>query len=149
MERMRRKEIDSGLTTIAFGFNDAACRAFARKPRVGIDEYRANLIAMGEEVRARGGEPVFIIPHACNFTDEPTKPDGAYYTAKVAAYGEVCRAAAESIAAAVIDMPAEIAARGIAKEDWYVDGVHLNRQGNIHYGAIVFDTLKPLAEARA
>ncbi|MFW6336584.1 MAG: GDSL-type esterase/lipase family protein, partial [Phycisphaeraceae bacterium] len=52
-----------GLVLLEFGFNDANTRDWARKTRVGIDEFAANLAEFHRAITERGGRSAFILNH--------------------------------------------------------------------------------------
>ena len=149
LERMGVAERDGGVTLIEFGFNDAACRPFGLRPRVGPEEYRANLHAMGEIVRNRGGEPLFVVNHRINFTETEPQSDGEYYGEKMERYNRICREVAESLDAATVDLSKLMAERKVDPAEFFADGVHLSASGNRTYADLVFGVLRPILEGRA
>jgi lysophospholipase L1-like esterase len=144
LERMKVPERDTGLTVIEFGFNDAACRAFSRRSRVGIEEFKANLYTFGEIVSQRGGQPVYMIIHPVHILNEVKQTDGEFYSVKCAAYGEACRAVATALRAPIIDVGKRMQEQKIAASDFYSDSVHLSARGNVLLAKMVFTSLLPL-----
>jgi acyl-CoA thioesterase-1 len=142
LERMNSVlDLLPGVVTIQFGFNDANCRPWQTKPRVGIAEFRDNLVAMAQMAKRRKGSVIFILNHI------PTgirggQGDGKCYYRRVAQYNSAIRAAAAVADAPVVDWPRIVSRLRIKSRDYLRDAVHLSANGNRLLAEAVFAALK-------
>lgn len=148
MERMAGQILPRlpGYVLIEFGFNDANCRPWQTKPRVGIDEYAANLRAIGEITRKHQGRPIYVVNYPVH-TGAGKQGDGANYAKRVEAYNQRMRKVAKALRAPVIDLPALMKAHKVMKKRFYRDCVHVTDEGNRQLAAMLFDGLRPILDA--
>lgn len=131
-----------GLVLVEFGFNDACCREWQVKPRVGIAEFEANLVSIAAMVRKRKGNVAYLLNHIPVGKVAP-QGDGVSYYRRVAAYNSAIRRVAGRINAPVVDWPGFIRRRRLEAADYLGDPVHLSPKGNHRYAEAVFEALEP------
>ena len=132
-----------GVVLAQFGLNDASVREWSRKPRVGVDEFAANLREFHRAARARKGRCVFIVNHPTRLRTK--QGNGKSYGANRRAYNPAIKAVAKSVRAPIIDLPAMMKQRGYKLQDFLIeDGAHLSQQGNLGYAEMVFDRLRTI-----
>jgi lysophospholipase L1-like esterase len=129
---------------IEFGFNDGNVADWSKKPRVGLDEFKANLREMHRAIRSRKGTPVFIVNH----TIGPSSwkgGNGKSYNANFAPYNPAIKQVAVALKAPTIDLPAMMRRRRVDLNEFLSehedDNLHLSARGNHLYADMVFETL--------
>lgn len=132
---------------IEFGFNDGNVADWSKKPRVGLDEFKANLREMHRAIRAHKGTPIFIVNHTIG--PIPWKGgNGKSYNANFAPYNPAIKQAAAALKAPTIDLPAMMRRRKIDLDVFLSerddDNLHLSTRGNHLYADMVFEALTPL-----
>jgi lysophospholipase L1-like esterase len=132
---------------IEFGFNDGNVADWSKKPRVGLDEFKANLREMHRAIRARRGTPVFIVNH----TIGPVAArcgNGKSYNANFAPYNPAIKQVAVALKAPAIDLPAMMRRRKVDLDAFLAehkdDNLHLSPRGNHLYADMVLEALTPL-----
>jgi len=129
---------------VEFGFNDSYVRAWSRKARVGLDEFRANLREVHRVVRARKGTCVFIVNHTIGKLDGKGG-NGRTHNANIAQYDKAVREVAAALKAPLVDLPALMKRRRVAAERFVCDDkLHLSVEGNHIYADMVFESMKPM-----
>ena len=132
-------ELLPAVVLIEFGFNDCNTRPPFIVPRVGVEEYKKNLLEVHRLV-AKNGTPVFIINHPA--TREDMQGNGKSYRENMIPYDRALRSVVAELNAASIDLPEMIASRKISLSEFLLpDGVHLSTAGNKAYAEMVFDGL--------
>lgn len=129
-----------GMVLVEFGFNDSCCREWQTKPRVGIGEFEANLVAIAAMVRKRKGTVAYLLNHVPVGLDGE-QGDGVCYYRRVAAYNSVIRRVARRVRAPLVDWPGFILRRKLKGSDYLGDPVHLSEEGNHRYAECVFESL--------
>jgi lysophospholipase L1-like esterase len=129
-----------GIVIVEFGFNDACCREWQAKPRVGKAEFQDNLEAIAAMVRGRNGSVVYLLNHI-PVGKVGRQGDGVSYCRRVAAYNSVVRGVARRVGAPVVDWPGYIRRKGLKPADYLRDAVHLSAAGNHKYASSVLDAL--------
>ena len=135
-----------GLLLLEFGFNDANVRDWAQKPRVGLQEFVANIQEFCRIATRHGGRPVLLINHSI---DRPgIQANGRSYQDNFQPYNDALKDLADSQGLCTIDLPALMKERHIELAEFLSeDGLHLSVKGNHLYAQMVADGLKTLPEA--
>ncbi len=126
-----------GIVIVEFGLNDCALYPGRRRPRISVDEFRANLGEIIDLCTAAGGRCLLIANHAVN---QPIERQGNGRTRQENAgpYNAAIRAIAGQRGLPLCDIAAGIAARGVDFRTLLLeDDVHLNEAGNRHYAELV------------
>ena len=130
-----------GLVLVQFGLNDANVYDWTTEPRVGVEEFQANLREIYQRVAALGGRTVFIVNHRLGPV-EGWQGNDCSFNENFEPYNPAIRRTAQALGAPLIDLPALMQARGISAGDFVVsDGMHLKRSANALYAEIVFGEL--------
>lgn len=133
-----------GIVIVEFGLNDCALYPGRRRPRVSLEEFRANLGEILDLCTAAAGRCLLIANHAVN---QPIARQGSGRTRQENAgpYNATIRALASERGLPLCDIAGGIAARGIDHRTLLLDDdVHLNPEGNRHYAELVGAALAPL-----
>jgi lysophospholipase L1-like esterase len=126
---------------VQFGFNDSYVPDWSRKPRVGVDEYKANLRELHRTIRAHKGKCVLIVNHTIGRLNLRAG-DGRTYNSNLAPYNPAVRATAKALKARTIDLPAMMKKRKVVLKKFLTkDMVHLSAEGNHIYADMVFEAL--------
>lgn len=131
-----------GVVLVEFGFNDANCRDWLTRPRVGVVEYRENLVAIGTVIRREGGTVVMMINHLPGTGSG--QGDGADYIERIQQYNTAAREAAAELDVATIDLPEIMSRRDIDLKHFLKDSVHLTPEGNGEYSDMVYGRLREI-----
>lgn len=124
---------------IAFGINDSYVLPWRRGPRVGLEEFRRNLVELGSWTVRLGGDPVLVVPHRLAERGH-NQGNGASLSENLAPYAEMIRVVADECGWAAVDMRAAVAEAHLDS-----DGVHLSPTGSRAYGETVAVSLASLA----
>ena len=136
---------------IEYGINDCVVRAWAKRARVGLEEFRKNIREFCTAAKKRDALPVLIINHPIVIADDwgPERQTGLRTLAEnVKPYNAVIRDLSRELDARLIDLTAAMVARSIDPAVMVTDGAHLSTEGCRIYGEIVFDELKPILRQR-
>jgi len=131
---------------VEFGFNDSYVRPWSKRPRVGLDEFKANLREIHRIVRARKGRCVFIANHTIGKLGGKGG-NGRTHNANIAQHDRAVRQVAATLKAPLIDLPALMKRRKVLVGRFVCDDkLHLGVEGNHVYADMVFESLKPMLE---
>ena len=129
---------------VEFGFNDSYVRPWSKRPRVGLDEFKANLREIHRVVRARKGKCVFIVNHTTGKVGT-TGGNGRTHNANIAGHNAAVAQVAKALKAPFIDLPSLMKQRKVSVKRFVCeDNLHLSVEGNHIYADLVFESLKPL-----
>ncbi len=133
-----------GVLLVQFGFNDANVRDWALVPRVGLDEFKKNLNEFHRVAYTHGGRCVFIVNHTI-VAVAGEQGNGLPYGDNMEPYNQAIREVAQTCQAPAIDLPALLAKRQVALDQFVVDdGLHLSAFGNRLYAEMVFAALQEI-----
>jgi lysophospholipase L1-like esterase len=131
---------------VQFGFNDAYVPEWSRKPRVSLDEFKANLGEIHRAVQAHKGRCVSIVNHTIGRLTG-MGGNARSHAENIAPYEAAVRDVARSLKATMIDLPAIMKRRRIGAERIVCDdNLHLSAEGNHLYADFVFESLTPILE---
>ena len=133
-----------GVVLIEFGFNDSSVWEWATVPRVGLDEYRKNLLAFHRAIKAKKGRTIFIVNHPTT-RSYAIQGNGKSYKTNFKPYNPAVREVAKKTKSPMIDLPAMIRRRKVDLKTFLADdGLHLSVRGNHLYAGMVFDALREI-----
>ena len=121
---------------IAFGINDCYVCPWRSGPRVGLDEFRRNLIELGAWTTRLGGEPALLVPHRLA-EQSHAQGNGATLAANLAPYAVAVAEVAATQAWRCLDLR-----KALSASDLDADGVHLTAAGSRRYGSAVARLLR-------
>jgi lysophospholipase L1-like esterase len=104
--------------------------------RVGLREYRRNLLLLAERAKAGGARPAFLLLPA------PMDLDAAVPPETVVAYRATMRSVAAELGAPLVDGEALVDARS-ATLAWWDDQVHPSALGHKELGVALAEALAP------
>ncbi len=129
---------------IQFGFNDSNVRDWARFPRVGLDEYKRNLMEFHRMIKANKGKAVFIVNHTIARGDW-VQGNGKSYDTNFKPYNPAVKQVVRESKSEVIDLPAMMKKRKVDLKRFLTDDcLHLTAEGNHIYAEMVFESLKKI-----
>jgi len=129
---------------VEFGFNDSYVRPWSKRPRVGLDEFKANLREIHRVVRTRKGRCVFIVNHTTG-TVGTRAGNGKTHNTNIAGHNAAIAQVAKALKAPLIDLPSLMKQRRVSVKRFVCeDNLHLSVEGNHIYADLVFESLKPL-----
>lgn len=132
------------IVLVEFGFNDSYVRPWSKRPRVGLDEFKATLREIHRVVRAHKGTCVFIVNHTIGRLDG-RGGNGKTHNANIALHNAAIAQAAKALKAPAIDLPALMKQRKVAVQRLVCeDKLHLSVEGNHIYADMVFESLRPI-----
>lgn len=125
-----------GLVVVEFGFNDKHHKAPSTKARVGIDEFKANMLEICKIIKKSKGQSILVLNHCHEVRSQQQL---------IKQYNEAVKAVAAEMKLPLIDIPAGLKKRKVKNGDFTVaDGVHLTAEGNHTYADIVLEAIKDL-----
>jgi lysophospholipase L1-like esterase len=108
-------------------------------PRVSLDDYRANLVTMVEEGRARGADVVLLTRPYMGPIDNPL-----WWKNRAADYAAATADVADSLGVMLVDVYSIFKGR----DDLFADESHFTDEGHRLAADVIFDHIKPLIERR-
>jgi lysophospholipase L1-like esterase len=108
-------------------------------PRVSLDDYRANLVTMVEEGRARGADVVLLTRPYMGSIDNPL-----WWKNRAADYAAATADVADSLGVMLVDVYSIFKGR----DDLFADESHFTDEGHRLAADVIFDHIKPLIERR-
>lgn len=136
---------------IEFGINDCNVRPAGRKARVGLEEFRDNLMEFHRFITKAGGSCIFLVNHIIRSHPgvSQVQGNGLSFEQNLAPYNQAIREVARQTNAPVIDLPEEIKKSGVELDRFLrIDGLHLTEYGNREYARMVYQGFCAIWEER-
>lgn len=137
-----------GILIVAFGINDCNHRAWAKVPRVSVDEYEKNIREFHRIATSKGSFCIFVVNHILEPLEGSRflkQGNGKTYQENLEAYNSTIHNLSQELNVPIIDFPKHIIENAIDIQSLLIeDGVHLSRAGYDVYSEYIFQRLKEM-----